>query len=184
MNARLLAVAGAGVAAVVVIAAVVLLASGGGGGALSPLPPPNATTIAANGLKRDTTVSLLGSGSSKNRDTVDIRYFDIIANGINWNELQPALFPTSEVEIVLVYPDKEATSVGLMTNRANPELVESLWRDVGQPDRKRLIYVAPVGELANVEVERWLREKLTSIGFQITTDISKARERLLFTVTR
>ena len=188
LNARngpkLAIAASAALLGVIVIGAIVLFASRSGGGSDAPdaLPEPNATLVAANRTPRLTTVSLLASGPD--RAKIDSKVFDLIAAGITWRQIGDDVFPGSEVDVVMIYPDRQATSVGLMTREADPAAVEALWRELGQPDRKRPLYLASVGDDRNLQVEKWLREKVAALGFQLVGDRSKARETLFFTVAR
>ena len=182
-NGPKLAIAASAALVVIVFGAIVLFASrSGGSNAPEALPEPNATLVAANRTPRLTTVSLLASGPD--RAKIDSKVFDLIAAGITWRQLGEDVFPGSEVEVVLVYPDREGTSVGLTTREADPAAVEALWRELGQPDRKRPLYLASVGDDRNLQVEKWLREKVAALGFQLVGDRSKARETLFFTVAR
>ena len=168
------------VAVVILITAVVLVAGKSSSDEPDSLPAPDAALIARNHTPRNTTVSLLAGGGDLKK--IDERVFDLIVAGVSWDDLKAAVFPGSEVELVLIYPDTESRSVGLETNREAQARVDALWQEI-QPDRERSLYIGPVGDLANVEVERWLREKLTALGFRLSNDI-KSRERLLYTVTR
>jgi hypothetical protein len=167
---------------VVFVAALAVYIAIGRGEDAASSPEPDAATIERNRTPKFTSVALLAGGPD--RAKIDPRAFEIIMAGVTWSELNDAVFPGSELEVVLTTSDVQAVSIGLIANKADPARVEALWRDLGQPDRGRPLYLAPAGESGNLEVEKWLRTKLTSLGFKLVAERSKARETLLFTVTR
>jgi hypothetical protein len=167
---------------VVFVAALVIYIAIGRGDNAAPSPEPDAALIAKNRTPEFTSVALLAGGPDRTK--IDPRAFEIIMAGITWSELNDAVFPGSELDVVLTTSDVQAVSIGLMSIKADPAKVDALWRDIGQQNRGRPLYLAPAGDSGNLEVEKWLRARLTSLGFKLVTERSKAREQLLFTVTR
>jgi hypothetical protein len=181
-NLQTVLISAAALAVVFIAALGVYIAIGRGGDEPASSPEPDAATIAKNRTPEFTSVALLAGGPDRSK--IDPRVFDIIMAGVTWSELGESVFPGSDFEVSLTTSDVQAVSIGLMSNKADPARVEALWRDLGQPDRGHALYLAPVGEGGNLEVEKWLRAKLTSLGFKLVSERSKAREQLLFTVTR
>jgi hypothetical protein len=130
---------------------------------------------------RTTYVSLLVGGRDKAK--IDPRVFDIVAAGVPWSEITTRVFPGDELDVVMIYQEDQGLSKGISAE-ADPANVDELWRTIGQPNRKRPLYIAQIGDERSPKVEAWLREKLMSLGFELTSNRSKARESLMFTVQR
>ena len=178
-NLQTVLISAGALAVVFVVGLGIYLALGRGDDSSAP-PEPDAALIARNRAPRFTSVSLLAGGPDRTK--IDPRVFDLIKAGVTWSELGDSIFPGSELEIVFTSSDVMAVSSGLNAVKADPARVDTVWRDLGQPDRGRPLYLAPAGEGGNLEVEKWLRAKLTSLGFKLVSQRSKARETLLFTV--
>jgi hypothetical protein len=136
----------------------------------------------ANATPRFTAISLLAGGKDKSR--IDSRAFEIIRLGVPWKELPTEVFPGSELELVMILQEELGLTIGLNEIVQDNARVEALWKEMGQEGRKRPIYLLPIGDLRNRALEVWLRNKLIELGFQVTTDRSKATEHILFTVIR
>jgi hypothetical protein len=179
---RLLVIAAVlGVIVVAIVAGVVVLAQNGDGED-APAPEPLGAASGTDAEPRYTAITLLAGGPNAAR--IEPRAFEIIIQGVAWSEVGSTVFPGSEVDLVMVLQEQQSLSVGLGGSPSDPSGVDSLWREIGQPGRHRALYFAPVGDESNKRLEAWLRQQLTALGFDLVKDRSKARESVLFTITR
>jgi hypothetical protein len=169
------------VTVVALIAAAVILLTKGESETSGAAPVEHAAT-GDDASPRFTAVSVLVGGLDKTK--IDTRVFTIINSGVEWSELGSKVFPGSEVQPVMIYQEDRGLSVGLGAEPRDPARVEALWREMGQPGRGRTIYFLPIGEPRSKQLEAWMREQLTGLGFKLTSDRSKAREGVMLTLVR
>ena len=177
-------IASATVTVVALVAAVLVLLSAGGDSssgtsATADVDVPPAARTSGAGF---TSISLLVGGPDKSK--IDTRTFDIIAAGMPWQDLNDRIFPGDELDVVMIFQEDRGLSTGITANAVDPARVDALWKEMGQPNRRRPLYFAQIGDARNAQVERWLKEKLSALGFELTADRKKARESVMFTVAR